>query len=230
MIPSPPNGRRTGRCGWASRATRSFGRTICAPAQAEVAALARALAGPGGSGCADAAARPPSEAARGAAGGRRRRRDRARACSATSGCATPARSSPRRASAAGFRFNGWGGKYVLEGDEAVAEQIAGDRGRAADPPSTSCSEGGALDHDGDGTVLTTRQCLLNPNRNPGWAEADAEAALRRGARRAQGAVAGRGPAERPHRRPRRQSGPLRRAGRGRLPGRLRARRSQRGGL
>ncbi|MBW8882601.1 MAG: agmatine deiminase family protein, partial [Asticcacaulis sp.] len=38
-------------------------------------------------------------------------------------------------------------------------------------------EGGALDHDGHGTVLTTRQCLLNPNRNPGWTEADAEQAL-----------------------------------------------------
>ncbi|RZJ87474.1 MAG: agmatine deiminase family protein, partial [Brevundimonas sp.] len=38
-------------------------------------------------------------------------------------------------------------------------------------------EGGALDHDGAGTILTTRQCLLNPNRNAGWTEAKAEEAL-----------------------------------------------------
>ena len=38
-------------------------------------------------------------------------------------------------------------------------------------------EGGALDHDGEGTVLTTGQCLLNPNRNAGWTQEQAEAAL-----------------------------------------------------
>jgi agmatine deiminase len=38
-------------------------------------------------------------------------------------------------------------------------------------------EGGALDHDGAGAVLTTRQCLLNANRNPGWTQAVAERAL-----------------------------------------------------
>jgi agmatine deiminase len=78
--------------------------------------------------------------------------------------------------AVGFRFNGWGGKYILEDDDLVAEQLAA----AAGVPLRACPfvlEGGALDHDGFGTVLTTRQCLLNPNRNPGWTQAAAEAAL-----------------------------------------------------
>ncbi len=79
--------------------------------------------------------------------------------------------------AASFRFNGWGGKYVLEGDETVAEQIAAAAGKPL-TPYDFVLEGGALDHDGFGTVLTTRQCLLNPNRKAGWDEAAAEAALR----------------------------------------------------
>lgn len=80
--------------------------------------------------------------------------------------------------AAAFRFNGWGGKYELEFDDTVAGQIAGHAG-AALAHNDFVLEGGALDHDGEGTVLTTRQCLLNPNRNPGWTEAAAEAALAR---------------------------------------------------
>ncbi len=75
-----------------------------------------------------------------------------------------------------FRNNGWGGKYHLKHDDEVAAQIA-----EADGFPTSVEdfilEGGALDHDGHGTVLTTRQCLLNPNRNPGWTQSLAEKAL-----------------------------------------------------
>jgi len=147
-----------------------------AAAQAEVAALARALAGPGGERvrllvCGEAAAR----AAEGLLGG-------------VAGVEiTPGRfgdvwlrdTAPiflGAGEARAFRFNGWGGKYVLEGDERVPEQIA----EAAGARLTGCDfvlEGGALDHDGEGTVLTTRECLLNPNRNRGWTERAAETAL-----------------------------------------------------
>ena len=78
--------------------------------------------------------------------------------------------------AAAFRFNGWGGKYELEHDDTVAAQIVAASGVALDRHDFIL-EGGALDHDGQGTILTTRQCLLNRNRSPGWTEAAAEAAL-----------------------------------------------------
>ncbi len=78
--------------------------------------------------------------------------------------------------AAAFRFNGWGGKYELEHDDTVADQIVS-ASNAHLTRHDFVLEGGALDHDGAGTILTTRQCLLNPNRNPGWDEAAAEEAL-----------------------------------------------------
>ena len=79
--------------------------------------------------------------------------------------------------AAGFRFNGWGGKYLLEGDDGVAPAMAAALGvafRAHD----WVLEGGAIDVDGTGLAVTTEQCLLNPNRNPGLTRADIEARLR----------------------------------------------------
>jgi agmatine deiminase len=78
--------------------------------------------------------------------------------------------------AAAFKFNGWGGKYELPDDDAVAEQLAA----AAGAPLVRHDfvlEGGAVDSDGAGAILTTRQCVLNPNRNPGWDEAQAETKL-----------------------------------------------------
>jgi agmatine deiminase len=78
--------------------------------------------------------------------------------------------------AAGFLFNGWGGKYEMEGDDLVAEQIAAASG-APLARNSFVLEGGSLDHDGMGCVLTTRQCLLNENRNGDFDEAKASAAL-----------------------------------------------------
>jgi agmatine deiminase len=78
--------------------------------------------------------------------------------------------------AAGFAFNGWGGKYELEGDGEVDHQLAGHAGVAL-TAYPYILEGGALEHDGAGTIVTTRQCLLNPNRNQGWTEVEAEGLL-----------------------------------------------------
>ena len=76
-----------------------------------------------------------------------------------------------------FRYNGWGGKYVMENDDTVAARIAVMTGLPGEAVDT-VFEGGALDVDGTGLGLTTRQCLLNPNRNPGLKQADIENLLR----------------------------------------------------
>lgn len=78
--------------------------------------------------------------------------------------------------AVSFAFNGWGGKYVFPHDDEVAAHIA----RLANVPlqtSTLVAEGGAVDGNGVGTFLSTRECLLNANRNPGMDEAAVEQAL-----------------------------------------------------
>jgi agmatine deiminase len=76
-----------------------------------------------------------------------------------------------------FRFNGWGGKYDLPGDDSVGGRLAASRGIAA----RACNwvlEGGAIDGDGTGVLVTTEQCLLNRNRNPDLGRAQIEARLR----------------------------------------------------
>jgi agmatine deiminase len=75
-----------------------------------------------------------------------------------------------------FRFNGWGGKYELEGDDTIGLRLA----ETAAMEATRCPwilEGGAIDVDGTGLAVTTEQCLLNPNRNAGMRREEVEARL-----------------------------------------------------
>jgi agmatine deiminase len=77
-----------------------------------------------------------------------------------------------------FGFNGWGGKYDdMEGDHEVGASLA-EAGGLPLEQSGWVLEGGAIDTDGTGLVVTTEQCLLNPNRNPGLSRADIEERLR----------------------------------------------------
>jgi agmatine deiminase len=79
--------------------------------------------------------------------------------------------------ASSFGFNGWGGKYELEGDDTVGLGLATAAGFATDRHDWIL-EGGAIDVDGTGLAVTTEQCLLNPNRNPGLGRDEIEARLR----------------------------------------------------
>ncbi|MEM8738441.1 MAG: agmatine deiminase family protein [Planctomycetota bacterium] len=64
-----------------------------------------------------------------------------------------------------FRFNGWGQKYEdRPRDDALTGRLAEALGLAC-LRHDGVLEGGALDTDGRGTLLTTTQCLLHPNRN-----------------------------------------------------------------
>ncbi|MCP3676006.1 MAG: agmatine deiminase family protein, partial [Gammaproteobacteria bacterium] len=78
-----------------------------------------------------------------------------------------------------WQFNAWGETYVgYDNDNAVGEQILESAG-AAVFVSELVGEGGAVLTDGEGTILTTETCLLNPNRNPGWTKNEVEQELLR---------------------------------------------------
>ncbi|MBO9608181.1 MAG: agmatine deiminase family protein [Paenibacillaceae bacterium] len=77
-----------------------------------------------------------------------------------------------------WKFNAWGGKYApWDLDDAVAPAILAHFGvRQFDAPFVL--EGGSIHVDGEGTLLTTEECLLNPNRNPDLDRERIEAYLR----------------------------------------------------
>ena len=63
-----------------------------------------------------------------------------------------------------FKHNGWGGKYIYQYDDSAAERLAALFNLECEA-FDFVLEGGALEHNGEGAILTTRQCLLNQNRN-----------------------------------------------------------------
>jgi agmatine deiminase len=67
-----------------------------------------------------------------------------------------------------FRFNAWGGKFPSEKDDALNTHLfnAGVFGTTAMQQVNFVLEGGSFESDGQGTLLTTSECLLTPTRNP----------------------------------------------------------------
>lgn len=75
-----------------------------------------------------------------------------------------------------FQFNGWGGKFAAALDNTLTRQLA-EQGALTAPVETIdfVLEGGGIEVDSLGTLLTTRRCLLAPTRNPQYTEAQIEA-------------------------------------------------------
>lgn len=78
-----------------------------------------------------------------------------------------------------FPFNAWGGKFPpWDLDDKVAEQMAGATS-ALHYRSPLTLEGGAIEGNGNGVVLTTEAVALNPNRNLDWSRSDVEKELKK---------------------------------------------------
>ena len=79
-----------------------------------------------------------------------------------------------------YTFNAWGGKYAASLDDEITAQLQRD-GWFGELPyyrHDLVLEGGSIDVDGAGTLLTTTRCLLAPTRNPGLGKAGLEAHFR----------------------------------------------------
>lgn len=79
-----------------------------------------------------------------------------------------------------FGFNGWGLKFAADRDNLITGRLRR-AGAFGDTPLETVGlilEGGSIESDGKGTILTTAECLLNPNRNPHLSREEIAAALR----------------------------------------------------
>lgn len=77
-----------------------------------------------------------------------------------------------------WRFNAWGVKYEPYANDDLAARKICELAGVARYRSDMVLEGGSIHVDGEGTCLTTEECLLNPNRNPLLTKAQIEANLR----------------------------------------------------
>jgi len=78
-----------------------------------------------------------------------------------------------------FDYNAWGGKYPpFDLDRRIGRQMAEALGVPRYAKPGVVLEGGSIEVNGEGALLTTEQCLLNPNRNPTLERADIERLLR----------------------------------------------------
>lgn len=78
-----------------------------------------------------------------------------------------------------FGFNGWGLKFAANHDNQVTRALK--QQRIFTPAVNTIGlvlEGGSIESDGSGTLLTTSQCLLSPNRNPQLSRSELEGAMR----------------------------------------------------
>jgi len=79
-----------------------------------------------------------------------------------------------------FTFDGWGGKFEATLDNSV-NSVLHKKGYMGTTPLKSIDfvlEGGSVESDGEGTILTTTACLCNPNRNTGLTKRDVERKLK----------------------------------------------------
>lgn len=79
-----------------------------------------------------------------------------------------------------FKFNGWGNKFPYHLDDQVTRQLFAQKAfpYASIETQDWVLEGGSVETDGQGTLLTTSSCLLNKNRNPELSKAEIESRLK----------------------------------------------------
>lgn len=79
-----------------------------------------------------------------------------------------------------FHFNGWGNKFPSDLDNHINRELQrqGSFGQTPLDFINLVLEGGSIDSDGEGGILTTVACLMNPNRNPGLDQASIEQQLK----------------------------------------------------
>jgi agmatine deiminase len=76
-----------------------------------------------------------------------------------------------------WRFNSWGEKFLPYDDDAAAARRFAERNGEPVRSIDMVFEGGSVTGDGDGTLVTTTQCLMHPNRNPTMTQVEIEAVV-----------------------------------------------------